>query len=126
MSQDKATNTALSPFGTSIFTEMTLASNEHGALNLAQGFPDFDGPGEIFALAQAAMESGHNQYARSMGHPLLCESVARHLDRSQGLEYDPATEICITNGCTEALCASALGLLEPGDEVILFEPFYDS
>ncbi len=126
MSQDTATNTALRSFGTSIFTEMTLASNEHGALNLAQGFPDFDGPGEIFGMAQGAMESGHNQYARSMGHPLLIESVARHLERSQGLAYDPGTEICITNGCTEALSASVLGLLEPGEEVILFEPFYDS
>lgn len=126
MTRDVATNLALRSFGTSIFTEMTLASIEHGALNLAQGFPDFDGPPEIFGMARSAMESGNNQYARSMGHPVLIESVARHLDRTQGLSYDPGTEICITNGCTEALSASALGLLEPGEEVILFEPFYDS
>lgn len=126
MSHDTAINAALRNFGTSIFTEMTLASNEAGALNLAQGFPDFDGPEEIFDMARTAMAEHHNQYARSMGHPLLIDAVARHLERSQALAYDPGSEICITNGCTEALSASVLGLLEPGEEVILFEPFYDS
>ncbi|MEZ5987963.1 MAG: aminotransferase class I/II-fold pyridoxal phosphate-dependent enzyme [Planctomycetota bacterium] len=123
---EPATNSALAPFGTSIFTEMTKAAVDAGALNLAQGFPDFEGPAEILDLARQAMAEGHNQYARSAGHPELVGVLARHFEEVYGLTYDPLTEVCVTNGCTEALAATALGLLEPGDEVVLLEPFYDS
>ncbi len=116
----------LEPFGTSIFSTMTRLANEHQAINLAQGFPDFDGPREIFDFAREAMDEGYNQYARSMGLPALVESVARHFSRAYGMAYDPMSEVCVTTGATEGLAASVLGLLNPGDEVLLMEPFYDS
>ncbi len=116
----------LRPFGTSIFSTMTRLANEHQAINLAQGFPDFDGPREIFDFAREAMDAGCNQYARSMGLPDLVESVARHFSRAYGMSYDPMTEVCVSTGATEGLAASVLGLLNPGDEVLLMEPFYDS
>ncbi|MFQ5504545.1 MAG: aminotransferase class I/II-fold pyridoxal phosphate-dependent enzyme [Planctomycetota bacterium] len=105
---------------------MTRAAIEHDAINLAQGFPDFEGPPEILDLAREAMAEGHNQYARSMGHPLLVESIARRYEEHYGLRFDPLTEVMVTSGATEALAASLLGLLEPGDEVLVLEPFYDS
>ena len=116
----------LEPFGTSIFSTMTRLAQEHGAINLAQGFPDFDGPREIFDFAREAMDQGYNQYARSMGLPELVESVARHFSRAYGMSFDPMREVCVTTGATEGLAASVLGLLNPGDEVLLMEPFYDS
>lgn len=119
-------STRLKPFGTSIFTEMTKAAVEHGAINLGQGFPDFEGPPEIREFAAQAMADGHNQYARSMGHPILVQALARAYERNYGLALDPMTEICVTSGATEAIASTLLGLLEPGDEVVCFEPFYDS
>jgi N-succinyldiaminopimelate aminotransferase len=117
---------ALRPFGTSIFTEMTSLANAHGAVNLSQGFPDFDGPQEIRAKAAEAIMAGPNQYAPSIGIPELRHAVARKMKRFHGLEVDPDEEITVTSGATEGLCATLLGLLEPGDEVILIEPCFDT
>ncbi|MHC4955941.1 MAG: aminotransferase class I/II-fold pyridoxal phosphate-dependent enzyme [Planctomycetota bacterium] len=116
----------LRPFGETIFAEMTRLAQRHDAVNLGQGFPDFEGPPEIIAAAVAAMEAGENQYARSRGHPLLVEAIAKKQQRDYGILLDPMTDVVVTSGCTEAIAASLLGLLDPGDEVILFEPYYDS
>jgi len=116
----------LVPFGTTIFAEMTALAQEHGAINLAQGFPDFEGPPEIVEAAVRALRSGDNQYARSRGHPELVRAIAESYGRNYGMEYDPMEEVVVFSGATEGITASLLGLLNPGDEVILFEPFYDS
>jgi N-succinyldiaminopimelate aminotransferase len=117
---------ALRPFGTSIFTEMTSLANALGAVNLSQGFPDFDGPEEVKARAAEAIMAGPNQYAPSIGIPELRHAVARKMKRFHRLEVDPDEEITVTSGATEGLCATLLGLLEPGDEVILIEPCFDT
>ncbi len=116
----------LAPFGASIFGEMTALAEQHQAINLSQGFPDFDGPAEIIAAAEAAMRAGHNQYARTRGALPLVEAIARSRERQFGLHYDPLTEVVVFSGATEGIASSLLGLLDPGDEVILFEPYYDS
>ncbi|MBX3357695.1 MAG: aminotransferase class I/II-fold pyridoxal phosphate-dependent enzyme [Phycisphaeraceae bacterium] len=116
----------LAPFGTTIFTEMTRLANEHGAVNLAQGFPDFDGPDFVKQAAHRAMLDGHNQYARMFGLPVLNTAIAASWKRDTGRDIDPDTEVTVTSGCTEAIAASLLGICNPGDEVVLFEPFYDS
>jgi N-succinyldiaminopimelate aminotransferase len=117
---------ALRPFGTSIFTEMTVLANRHGAVNLAQGFPDFDGPEEIRAKAAEAIMRGPNQYAPSRGIPELRQAVARKMKRFYDVEVDADKEVTVTSGATEGLCATLLGILEPGDELILLDPCYDS
>ncbi len=116
----------LRPFGTTVFAEMTALAQEHGAINLAQGFPDFEGPPEIVEAAVQALRSGDNQYARSRGHPDLVEAVAEVQESYYGMSYDPGEEVVVFSGATEGIAASLLGLLNPGDEVILLEPFYDS
>jgi len=115
----------LAPFGTTIFAEMTRLANEHGAINLAQGFPDFDGPGYVKDAAVRALLDGHNQYARLQGVPDLGAAIAGFWERQTGRRLDPAGEVTVTSGCTEGLAATLLGLVEPGDEVVLFEPYYD-
>jgi N-succinyldiaminopimelate aminotransferase len=120
------TATRLRPFGATIFAEMTRLAQERGALNLSQGFPDFDGPAEIIDAAVAAMRGGENQYARSRGHLALVRAIAASRRRHYGLDYDPETEVMVCSGATEGIAAALLGLLDPGDEVILIEPFYDS
>jgi N-succinyldiaminopimelate aminotransferase len=117
--------TALEALGTSIFSEMTALALKHGAVNLSQGFPDFDGPPVIVDDAMAAFRAGHNQYGRSMGVLPLVNAVARHQQRRYGIELDPLTQVVCTAGATEALAATMIGLLDPGDEVLLLEPFYD-
>ncbi len=117
---------ALRPYGTSIFTEMSALANEHDAVNLSQGFPDWDGPEEIRAKAAEAIMRGPNQYAPSIGIPAIRQAIANKMDRFYGVAVDPDLEITVTSGATEALCATLLGILEPGDEVILLEPCYDS
>lgn len=114
------------PFGTTIFTTMTALANTHKAVNLAQGFPDFDGPELGKHAAQQAITDGVNQYAPLAGLPPLKEAIARWSADYNQLPCDPTTEVTITSGCTEAIAATLLGLVNPGDEVILFEPFYDS
>ncbi|MBY0112540.1 MAG: aminotransferase class I/II-fold pyridoxal phosphate-dependent enzyme [Phycisphaerales bacterium] len=116
----------LQPFGTTIFAEMTALANKHGAVNLAQGFPDFDGPEAAKAAAKAAIDAGEAQYARMSGVPKLNQAVAGAFAGRTGLAIDPDAHVTITSGCTEAIAATFLGLINPGDEVILFEPFYDS
>ena len=119
-------NRALAPFGTTIFSEMTAAALEHQAINLSQGFPDFNGPQGIMEAAQKALSQGHNQYARSMGHPALVEAVANHVKANYQIDVAPYEEVCTFSGATEGIAAFLLGYLNPGDEVILFAPFYDS
>ncbi len=116
----------LAPFGTTIFTEMTLLANKHGAVNLAQGFPDFDGPAFFLDAAADALRSGQNQYARMFGLPALNRAIAERWQRAADAPIDPDAQVTVTSGCTEAIAAAMLGLVNPGDEVILFEPFYDS
>jgi len=116
----------LSGFGTSVFAEMTALARQHGAVNLGQGYPDFDGPDFVKRAAAAALRAGHNQYAPMPGLPELQRSVAEHQKRFYGLEHDPAEEVTVHAGATEALCATLAALLDPGDEAIVFEPFYDA
>jgi N-succinyldiaminopimelate aminotransferase len=119
-------NRRLAPFGTTIFTEMTRLANEHGAINLAQGFPDFDGPDFAKEAAIEAIRAGHGQYARMSGVPVLNRALSQKYARHYGLSFDPDREITVTSGATEAIFATIQGVVEPGDEVVLFEPFYDS
>jgi len=116
----------LQGFGSTIFAEMTALAVETGSINLGQGFPDYDGPRQVLDAAVEAIRSGQNQYPPGPGVPVLREAVAEHQSRFWGLEYDPATEILVTAGATEALAGALLGLLETGDEVALLEPMYDS
>jgi N-succinyldiaminopimelate aminotransferase len=113
-------------FGTTIFTEMTALAAEHNAVNLGQGFPDFAAPDFIKEAARAAITADINQYAPSYGRATLKQAIAAKVKGHYGLEVDPNREILVTHGATEALCAAILGLVNPGDEVIIFEPFYDS
>ena len=112
--------------GVTIFEEMTNLAVRTGAINLGQGFPDEDGPAEIKAAAQAAIAAGANQYAPGKGILPLREAIAAHQERFYGLTPNPETEIIVTTGATEAIAASLLAFVEPGDEVLTFEPFYDS
>lgn len=121
-----AVRRSLIPFGSSIFGEMTALALAHGAINLSQGYPDFDGPAFIREAAARAVMDGPNQYARSMGLPDLVRAVAGKVRRQYGLELDPDRQVVVFSGATEGIFASCMGLLEPGDEAILFEPFYDS
>ncbi|WP_353950621.1 pyridoxal phosphate-dependent aminotransferase [Knoellia sp. S7-12] len=113
-------------FGSTIFAEMTGLAIEHDALNLGQGFPDTDGPQEILDAAKAAIDAGHNQYPPGAGVPELLDAIAAHQKRFYGLEIDPRREVLVTVGATEAIAATILALCEPGDEVVTFEPYYDS
>jgi len=116
----------LEGFGTTIFAEMSALAAATGAVNLGQGFPDSDGPREVLDAAVAAMRSGQNQYPPGPGTADLRHAIAEHQQRFYGIEVDPDTEVFVTTGATEAIAASLLGLLDPGDEVVAFEPYYDS
>src|SRR4051795_734538 len=109
-----------------IFTTMSALAIRTGAVNLGQGFPDADGPPSVLEAAQAAIAGGANQYAPGLGVPALRQAIARHQQRHYGLELDPDTEVLVTTGCTEAIAAALLGLVDPGDEVVVLEPYYDS
>ncbi|MGZ4749226.1 MAG: pyridoxal phosphate-dependent aminotransferase [Oryzihumus sp.] len=109
-----------------IFSEMSALAVRTGALNLGQGFPDVDGPPEVVARAVAALHAGRNQYAPGVGTAELRAAVAAHQKRHYGLDLDPATEVAVTAGATEGIAAAVLALVDPGDEVVLLEPFYDS
>ncbi|MFF8275339.1 pyridoxal phosphate-dependent aminotransferase [Streptomyces lateritius] len=120
-------NRRLAPFGTTIFAEMSALAARTGAINLGQGFPDTDGPEEIREAAVRALRDGRgNQYPPGPGVPELRTAVAEHQLKRYGLAFDPDTEVLVTAGATEAIAASLLALLEPGDEVIALEPYYDS
>ncbi len=116
----------VSNLGSSIFYEMTELANRHKAVNLGQGFPDFPCPAFLKQAAIAAINDDVNQYAPSNGRQNLRTSIARKMQGHYGITIDPATEITVTHGATEAVFAAILGLVNPGDEVILFEPYYDS
>ena len=126
MSREREVVARLAPFGTTVFAEMSRLAVEHGAVNLSQGFPDFDGPEWVKEAAARAMAEGHNQYAPTGGVPVLTSALADRFESTTGIEVDPGSEVTVTDGCTEALAATHLGLIDQGDEVILFEPFYDS
>jgi len=109
-----------------IFSAMSALAVRTQSVNLGQGFPDVDGPPEVIASAVAALRGGHNQYAPGIGIPALRQAVARHQQRHYGLELDPDSQVVVTTGCTEGIAAALLGLVEPGDEVLVLEPYYDS
>ena len=113
-------------FGETIFAEMSALAVKTGAINLGQGFPDTDGPREIAELAIAAIRDGHNQYPPGLGIKKLRDAISHHQMRFYGLEFDPETEVLVTAGATEAIAASLLAICEQGDEIITFEPYYDS
>ena len=116
----------LQGFGTTIFAEMSELATRHEAVNLGQGFPDFDGPDEVKQAAIDAITRGLNQYAPGSGVPALRQAIADHQRRFYDLAYDPDDEVLVTAGATEAIFATVQALCEVGDEVVLFEPFYDS
>src|SRR6202046_1684953 len=113
--------------GSTIFAEMSALAVSTGSVNLGQGFPDTDGPREVAEAAAAAILGGRgNQYPPVPGIPELRQAIAEHQRRFYGLEFDPGTEVLVTAGATEAVAAALFALVEPGDEVIAFEPYYDS
>ncbi|MBF4761695.1 pyridoxal phosphate-dependent aminotransferase [Nocardioides islandensis] len=109
-----------------IFSTMSALAVRTGAVNLGQGFPDEDGPPEVIAAAVRALQSGANQYAPGIGTPALRQAVARHQQRHYGLQLDPDSQVVVTTGCTEGIASALLGLVDPGDEVVVLEPYYDS
>jgi N-succinyldiaminopimelate aminotransferase len=113
-------------FGTTIFAEMSALALETGSINLGQGFPDTDGPTAMLERAVEGLRNGENQYPPGPGVLALREAISEHRERRYGLTYDPASEILVTVGATEAISAAMLGLCDPGDEVVVFEPYYDS
>jgi N-succinyldiaminopimelate aminotransferase len=120
-------NRRLAGLGTTIFAEMSARAVATGSINLGQGFPDVDGPQEIAqAAADAILKGRGNQYPPGLGVPELRDAIVAHQRRFYGFDYDPATEVLVTAGATEAAAAAMIALVEPGDEVIAFEPYYDS
>ncbi len=109
-----------------IFTRMSALAVQTGSVNLGQGFPDRDGPESVIERAVRALREGDNQYAPGPGRPDLRAAIAAHQQRNYGLELDPANQVVVTTGATEGIAASLLGLVNPGDEVIVLEPYYDS
>lgn len=125
----KAHNQIVSEFKESIFSTMTGLANQHQAINLSQGFPDFDGPSFVIDYAKKALDLGHlnkNQYAPSMGTIELRTAISNNYKRFYKLDYNPQNEVVVTNGATEAIFCTILALVNPGDEVVVLEPFYDS
>ncbi|CAA7612344.1 putative N-succinyldiaminopimelate aminotransferase DapC [Candidatus Terasakiella magnetica] len=122
----KPANSILSSFGTTIFETMSRLAQAHGAINLGQGFPEGLEPADVIAKAAEAVTSGPNQYPSMMGTPELRAAIAAHDRRFYGMDLNPTTQVMVTSGATEALAACLFGLIEPGDEVVLIEPLYDS
>lgn len=116
----------LRPFTSTIFAEITELARQHDAVNLGQGFPDSDGPESMLRAAQQAIAEGVNQYPPGPGMPELRHAISEHRRDRYGMEHDPDGEILVTVGATEALSATMLALIEPGDEVVLIEPYYDA
>ncbi len=126
MGTDRILSSKLAEFGETIFAEMSALAARTGAVNLGQGFPDTDGPAIVAEAAIEAIRAGHNQYPPGPGIASLRQAVARHQRRFYGIEVDPDSEVLITAGATEALTAAMLSLCDDGDEVVTFEPWYDS
>ena len=124
--QQRAYAERVQGIGTTIFAEMSERAQRTGAVNLGQGFPDTDGPSEVVQAVVEALHSGHNQYAPGPGRPELRTAIADHQKRHYGLDLDPDGEVVVTTGATEAVAAALLGLVDPGDEVVALEPYYDS
>ncbi len=122
----KPQNDLLSATGTTIFTVMSALALEHGAINLGQGFPDYDGPEDVLKAAADALFDGRNQYPPLSGVPELRAAVAQHNQRFYGLTIDPKDEVLVTSGATEAITACLMAVLNPGDECVLIEPLYDT
>ncbi|MBM4099992.1 MAG: aminotransferase class I/II-fold pyridoxal phosphate-dependent enzyme [Planctomycetes bacterium] len=120
------TSDRLRPFGESVFATISRLAARYGAVNLGQGFPNFDGPEFVKDAAIRAIREGRGQYARTFGLPEVTRAVAARFRATSGVEVDPDAEVTVTSGCTEASAAVMLGLVNPGDEVVLVEPFYDS
>ncbi|HEY7879979.1 MAG TPA: aminotransferase class I/II-fold pyridoxal phosphate-dependent enzyme, partial [Streptosporangiaceae bacterium] len=120
-------NSRMAPMGTTIFAEMSAMAVATKSVNLGQGFPDTDGPAVVAEAAAAAIMAGRgNQYPPGPGVPELRRAIATHQQRFYGLDVNPDAEVLVTAGATEAIAAALLALTEPGDEVIAFEPYYDS
>ena len=119
-------NSRLQGLGATIFATMSALAEATGSVNLGQGFPDYDGPAEVLEAACEAIRAGHNQYPPGRGIKTLRDAIAEHKRHWYGLAFDPASEVLVTAGATEALAASILSLVEVGDEVVLFEPYYDA
>ena len=119
-------NSRLKPFGATIFAEMTALAVKHNAFNLGQGAPDFDGPEFVKEAAIKAIRDGRGQYARMTGLPELTSAIAERFEKTSGLSYEPERDIVVTCGATEAIVDCVSSLIEAGDEVVMFEPFYDS
>jgi N-succinyldiaminopimelate aminotransferase len=113
-------------FGTTVFVEINNLARQYDAVNLGQGAPDFDGPPEVLAAAVKAVNGAFNQYAPGIGMLVARQAIAQHGERFYAQKIDPETEVLVTSGATEAVFAAILGLTDPGDEVIVFEPVYDS
>lgn len=126
MNAQSPSTSRLQGFGASIFAEMTALAVSTGSINLGQGFPDYDGPTEVLQIAREQISAGNNQYPPGIGMPDLRLAVSEHQERFWGLTYDPDSEILITMGATEALAGALLGILNDGDEVIVFEPLFDT
>ena len=122
----KSVNQTFGKLGTTIFTVMSALASEHKAINLGQGFPDDEGPDDVREVAANALLEGPNQYPPMMGLPSLRQAVAENNRRFYGIDMDWREEVMVTSGATEALAACLLGLLNPGDEVVVIEPLYDS
>lgn len=118
--------TRIGNFGTSIFSEISMLARKHEAVNLGQGFPDYDTPDILKEIAIEAIRKGKNQYAISSGERILRHAITRHSERFYGLSFDPEQEITVTSGATEALFCTLMACINPGDEVIVFQPYYDS
>ena len=119
-------NSLFAGLGVSVFEVMSRLARERDAVNLGQGFPDDRGPADVRAKAAEAVVDGWNQYPPMLGLPELRAAVATHYRRHQGLELDPEREVMVTSGATEAIAGALMALIEPGDEVVLFQPMYDA
>jgi len=125
-SHTPAVESRLPQVGTTIFTVMSALAQEHGAVNLGQGFPDFDCDPKLLDAVAAAMRGGLNQYPPMAGVPALRERISAKMEAIYGRRYDPASEITVTAGATQAILTAILALVHPGDEVIVLDPSYDS
>lgn len=126
LSSTSMTVSRLRPYATTVFAEMSALAARVGAVNLGQGFPDEDGPAAMLKAAQDAIAEGNNQYPPGIGVAALRHAIAAQRRRHFGIDYDPDTEVLVTVGATEAVASAVIGLVEPGSEVLLIEPFYDS